>query len=70
VKLLLPLLLGGRFGQAGAKHMVGFRDELFLPVSDLIGMHVKMLSQLGESPVAPNGGYRHLRFKRRGMIAS
>ena len=56
MKLLLPLLLGGRFGQAGAKHMVGFRDELLLPVLDLIGMYVKMLSQLGESPVAPNGG--------------
>ena len=52
MKLLLPLLLGSRFGQAGANHMVGFRDELFLPVLDLIGMPVKMLSQLGESPVA------------------
>ena len=43
-----------------AEHVGGLGQQLVLPVSDLVGVHVMLLRQLGQRLVASNGGQRHL----------
>ena len=44
----------------GPDHAGRAREELVLPVHDLVGVHVMQLGQLGQRALAPDDIYRHL----------
>src|SRR5690242_9867839 len=43
-------------------------EKLRLPLSDLIGVNVELLSQLGQRLLAPDGGQSHLRLESRCVV--
>ena len=59
---------------AGSARRVRAKDarrslqELRAPLRDLVGMHVELLSQLGQRPLALDGGQRHLGLESRAVV--
>ena len=56
MEYLLDLLMGRGFSQPRSKHILGFRDQLFLPLLDLIGMDIKVLRSFGQGALPLHGG--------------
>ena len=46
------------------------REQLPLPVNDLVGVQLELLGQLGQRPVFTQGGQRHFCLERRGVGAA
>jgi len=70
VEFLLYLLMSRGIGCPCPKYVLGFGQQLFLPVLDLIGMDIKLLHQLRQRSVPPNGRQRDFGLKGGGMIPS
>ncbi len=72
VRLGVPRLHidGGRGGRWAprAEHVGSPALKLGFPGGDLIGVDVEMLGQLGQCPIALDGGKRHLRLEGRGLV--
>src|SRR5687768_12940071 len=51
-----------------AEHPSRTVEKLRLPLSDLVGMNVELLSQLGQRLVASDGGQSHLRLESRCVV--
>lgn len=59
-----------RLDRAALEHVLGAFNQAFLPVLDLIGMHVELLGQLSQGALAFHCRQRHLGLEGRSMITS
>ena len=53
-----------------AEYSIGLIKQLFLPVLNLVLVHIKLLCKLRQRPVALNRRNRHLGFESRQMVSS